>query len=88
MPQPYFWRYLLQHLLFNVVSIVYFASQGRGRAVLRSKWSALLGLPRMLRKRRLVQADVRVPGEQISAVMAKGWLAPYRRRLGTDRGEA
>lgn len=88
MPQPYFWRYLGQHLLFNVASIVYLALKGRGNAVLRAKWSALLALPRMMRKRRLVQAGVRVPGERIRAAMAGEWLAPYGRRLGGDQGGA
>lgn len=80
MPAPYVWRYLGQHLLFNVVSVLYFLARGRGSVILRAKWQALRGLGAMLAKRRLVQADIRVPVERLRAMMAEGWWLPYRRR--------
>ena len=79
MPRSCLWRYLPQHLLFNLIAILHFAGRGQARAVLRAKWHALRALPRMIRKRRAVQAGKRVPDERIRALLAKGWLAPYRR---------
>lgn len=83
MPWPYFWLYLPQHLLFNFVSVVLFILRGQGGIILRAKWSALLGLPKMLKKRRAIQAGIRAPRQQIRAAMLSGWFAPYRRWLET-----
>jgi hypothetical protein len=79
MPRSCLWRYLPQHLLFNLIAILYFAARGQARTVVRAKWHALRALPRMIRKRRVVQAGKRVADERIRALLAKGWLAPYRR---------
>jgi GT2 family glycosyltransferase len=81
MPWPYFWLYLPQHLLFNLLSVLFFTAKGQGGIVLRAKWNALLGLPKMLRKRRVIQAGIRTPRQNVRAAMATDWLAPYRRRL-------
>lgn len=87
MPWPYFWLYLPQHLLFNIISVLRFVAKGQGRVILRAKWSALLGLPKMLRKRRVIQANIRAPGRSIRAAMATGCLAPYRRALEATRND-
>lgn len=83
MPWPYFWLYLPQHLLFNLMSVLLFALRGQGGVILRAKWNALRGLPRMLRKRRTIQAGRRARGTSVRAAMRAGWLAPYRRGLAT-----
>lgn len=81
MPGPLFWLYLPQHLLLNLVSIVWFALRGQARVILRAKRDAILGLPRVLRERRRVQKSRRVGAWEIRRVMAKGWLTPYLRYL-------
>jgi GT2 family glycosyltransferase len=81
MPWPYLWWYLLEHVLFNLASIVFFTLGGQGRVILRAKWNALLGLPKMVGKRQAIQSGRCVPGKQVRAAMARGWLAPYRRRI-------
>jgi GT2 family glycosyltransferase len=55
MPGILFWLLLPLHVVLNLVSIIWFALQGRGGVILRAKRDALLGLPRMWRKRRHVQ---------------------------------
>lgn len=81
MPRPYLWLYLPQHLLFNLASVLLFALRGQGGVILRAKWSALRGLPKMLAKRRRIQAQRRALPKAIRAAMRSGWLAPYRRGL-------
>ena len=81
MPQAYLWRYLPQHLLFNVASLLFFASRGQALTIMRAKWHALKGLPRMLGKRKAIQGSIRVSPEELRKSMAKGWLLPYLRRL-------
>jgi GT2 family glycosyltransferase len=80
MPWPYLWLYLFEHVLFNLASIVFFAFSGQGKVILSAKWNALLGLPKMIGKRRAIQSALRASPRQVRAAMARGWLAPYRRR--------
>ncbi len=56
MPGLLFWFFLPLHVVMNLASILWFALQGRGGVILRAKRDALLGLPKMWRKRRLVQS--------------------------------
>lgn len=56
MPSLLFWLLLPLHVLLNVVSIVWFTLQGLGRVILRAKRDALLGLPKMWRKRQAIQS--------------------------------
>jgi GT2 family glycosyltransferase len=86
MPLALLLRYLPAHLLLNIVSIAYFASRGQGRTIARAKWDAMLGLPRILRERRRVQAGRAVSSHAIRGVMTRGLLTPYRRRLHEDAG--
>ena len=55
MPDCLFWPLLPLHVLLNLVSIIWFALRGRGGVIWRAKRDALLGLPRMWRKRREIQ---------------------------------
>jgi GT2 family glycosyltransferase len=80
MPWPLFWLYLPQHLLLNLVSIVYFSLRGQGRVILKAKWDAIKGLPRILRERRRVQKNRRISSWELRRVMTKGLLTPYLRR--------
>lgn len=55
MPGILFWLFLPLHLLLNVVSVVYFASKGQSRVILRAKIDAIKGIPKMWQKRKLIQ---------------------------------
>lgn len=55
MPGVLFWLLLPLHILLNLVSILWFALRGRGGVIWRAKRDALLGLPRMWRKRQHIQ---------------------------------
>lgn len=79
MPAALFWRYLPHHLMFNLLSIVYFVARGQGKVILRAKWQALLGIPAMLRKRKHIQQSRRVRSHQLRLQMLTGWLKPYGR---------
>jgi hypothetical protein len=50
-----FWLLLPLHVMLNLVSIVWFTFRGQGRVVWRAKRDALLGLPKMWRKRQQIQ---------------------------------
>ncbi len=77
MPDEFIWRYLPQHLLANLFFIFYISLKGRPGAILRAKWHALLGLPKALRKRRLVQAARTAPAGEILQALERGFWLPY-----------
>lgn len=85
MPWQLLWLYLPQHLLLNLVTIVWFALRGQGRVILRAKWDALMGLPRVLRQRRPIQRSRTVSSWAIRCVMSRGLFAILWRRCRMER---
>jgi GT2 family glycosyltransferase len=55
MPGVLFWLLLPLHILLNVVTIAWFALRGQGLLILKAKGDSLRGLPKMWRKRRVIQ---------------------------------
>jgi GT2 family glycosyltransferase len=72
MPGILFWKYLPQHLLFNLLTVALFIIRGRGLSVLRAKWDALRGLPRVWRQRRVIQKSRRIRVREFDARLAHG----------------
>jgi GT2 family glycosyltransferase len=85
MPAALLAVYLPQHLLLNVVSVLWFSARGQARTILRAKWDALRGLPAVLGERRVVQRSRRIAARHLRVAMARGWLTPYISR--TSSGE-
>ncbi|MDH3690785.1 MAG: glycosyltransferase family 2 protein [Gammaproteobacteria bacterium] len=80
MPRPLFWLYLPQHILMNVVSLIYFSLRRQTRVIWKAKWDALKGLPRILKERRRIQETRRVDVWELRRVMAKGLLTRHVRQ--------
>ena len=79
MPGLLFWLLLPLHLVLNLASIIWFAFRGQGRVILRAKRDALLGLPKMWRKRQQIQ-KIRIASiSDIWRVLDKR-LLPIRRK--------
>jgi hypothetical protein len=87
-PASLLWRTLPGHLLYDAAAAVHFASIGRFGAFARGKLAAVAGLPRMLRKRRAVQATRRVDADTIARQMDTRWLATKLREKRFDVGLA
>lgn len=79
MPGILFWLLLPLHVALNLVSIIWFVSQGRGGVILRAKRDALLGLPKMWRKRRHIQKS------RIASI-GEVWRQMDKRANATKRG--
>jgi GT2 family glycosyltransferase len=75
MPTGLLWLYLPLHLLLNLVTVVWFSLRGQGEVIIRAKWDALRGLPRVWEKRRRVQAVRRIGTRNLRQVMATGLAA-------------
>ncbi len=80
MPVGLFWRYLPQHLLLNLVSIIYYAFKGRGVLLGKAKYDALKQLGKVLKKRKRVQSQRRASDEEIRQYMLGGLFVPYLSR--------
>ncbi len=80
MPGVLFWLLLPLHVALNLASIIWFALRGQGGVILRAKRDALLGLPRMWRKRRQIQKTRVASIGDIWRVLDKR-LLPMRRKL-------
>jgi len=57
MPGGLFWILLPYHLLLNVFTVGWFVVHGQGRVILKAKWDALKGIPKMWRKRKHIQSN-------------------------------
>jgi len=79
MPAPLFWIYLPLHLCANALGVVVCAVRGQFGVALRAKLDAIHGLPNVLRKRRLVQAEARVNWRDLRATMATGLYSLWHR---------
>lgn len=74
MPGILFWLMLPLHLLLNLASIMLFTLRGKGRVILRAKRDALLGLPKMWRKRQEIQNCRVAPLNAIWRVLDKSMI--------------
>lgn len=71
MPGWLFWACLPLHVAMNLAAVLLFVMRGKGRVVLRAKHDALLGLPKMWRKRKLIQSTRIAAVREIWRVMDK-----------------
>lgn len=77
MPGMLFWLMLPLHVVMNLITIFWFATKGRGGVILRAKRDALLGLPKIWRKRRAVQSTRIATVREIWRLMDKQ-IVPLR----------
>lgn len=84
MPGVLFWILLPLHLALNVVSVIYFVARGKGRLILRAKWDAIKGMPKMWRKRKLIQSTRVATIREILRLMDKRMILLGKARAGTS----
>lgn len=77
MPSPYFWLFLPLHISAVLFFAFYLTLRGQGRAIWKAIVDAILGLPKMLTKRKSIQADLKSSSGDIFKVMALGLFEPY-----------
>lgn len=82
MPTPLLLLYLPQHMLFSVLSALWYWLRGQGDVVTRAKRDALRGgmLFKMARKRKAIQAQRTISALSLRRSLSLGWFRPYLRR--------
>jgi len=76
MPGPLLWLFLPIHLVYTLIHLVYFTSIGQGRAIWKAKLDGWAGMIQILRKRKMVQQNRKVPIREILSVMEQKLFAP------------
>ncbi len=74
---PDFWCFLPQHILFNLIALVWFSLKGKARTVLQAKWHALKEFPRVWALRKLTQYERKVDASFVLNKMNRNFLMPY-----------
>ncbi len=74
MPGKLIVRYLHHHILYNVLSFIYFLFHGKGRAFIKAKWDFFRMLPIIMEKRKRIQSSRVIGLEQLESLMEKKWL--------------
>jgi GT2 family glycosyltransferase len=77
MPSELLWRGLLQHLLVNFASLIWFSLHGQAGPIFRAKRDALLGLRQTIKQRKSIQKNIKVTSENLKKVLATDWFLPY-----------
>ena len=72
MPAVLFWTFLPLHLAMNLAALLVVTLRGQGAVIFRAKRDAVLGLPKMWRKRGQIQRNRVVSWRAILHVMEKG----------------
>ena len=72
MPTGLLWRALPHHLLFNLLTVLWFSLRGQAGPILRAKRDAIRGLAWALRRRRHVQATRVASIEAVQGHLASG----------------
>ena len=71
-------RTLPEHLAYSLAGVAHYIASGRGGAAIRGKLDALVGVPRLLRKRRAVQRARRISLASLEGYLERGWIALKR----------
>jgi GT2 family glycosyltransferase len=77
MPTGLFWWHLVEHLMANMIYLLYYSLRGRGKVLFRAKRDAIYGLPKAWKKRRAIQKSRKVSGHTVEKHMQHGLLQPY-----------
>ena len=78
MPGVLFPLLLPLHLMANVATIIRFVLRGQANTILHAKWDAMKGIPRMWKKRRMIQASRSATTTEIWRALDKS-LRPRRK---------
>ena len=78
MPTRLLWSFMPERLLFNLLSLLFFLSRGKGGAFLRGKIDFIRKFPAIMKKRRQIQASRKVSTAVFRNQLDRNWLK-YRR---------
>ena len=80
MPSRLLWSFMPERFLFNLLSLLFFLSKGRGGAFLKGKIDFIRKFPEIMQKRQRIQTSRKVSAAEFRTQLDRNWLK-YRRRV-------
>jgi GT2 family glycosyltransferase len=78
MPSPWLWLFLPLHIVTILFFSVYLTMRGQGRAIWSAIFDAVRGLPKMIKKRKAIQKNIKIKPRGLLSVMSTGLFEPYQ----------
>lgn len=85
MPFPYIWIFLPLHIVAILFFTIYLTWRGQGSAIWRAIFDAFVGLPKMLKKRKDIQKNIRIKPRDLLRVMSTGLIEPFQEFVKRNR---
>jgi GT2 family glycosyltransferase len=85
MPSPLIWVLLPLHIGTLLFFVAYLTLRGQGRVMWKAMFDAVRGLPKVLRKRKVIQLNKKIKTGDVWKVMSTGLLEPYREFMQRNR---
>lgn len=85
MPAPLFWLFLPLHIGTLFFFIIYLTIRGQGQVIIKAIFDAMRGLPIALRKRKIIQENVKIQAGDLLKVMSIGIFEPYQEFVKRNR---
>ena len=77
MPGGLFWLFLPVHVGTILFFILYLTLRAQGSMIWRAVFDAVSGLPKTLKKRRIIQQNRKVRPQELTYILSTGLLEPY-----------
>lgn len=78
MPSPLIWFFLPLHVATVIFFVIYLMLRGQGRVILKAVVDAIQGLPKIWRKRKDIQRNIKINPFELLNVMSTRLLEPYK----------
>ncbi|HEU0292042.1 MAG TPA: glycosyltransferase family 2 protein [Anaerolineales bacterium] len=78
MPSPLIWVFLPLHIGTILFSAILFTWRGQGKVIWKAIFDALVGLPKMIEKRNVIQKNKKIKAIDLLKVMSTGLFEPLQ----------
>jgi GT2 family glycosyltransferase len=85
MPFPLIWIALPLHIVTLLFFVLHLIIRGQGRVIWKAIFDAILGLPKMIEKRKMIQKNKKITTRELLKVMSTGLIEPYLEFMNRNR---
>jgi GT2 family glycosyltransferase len=85
MPSPYIWIFLPLHIATILFFTIYLTGRGQGSAIWHAVFDAFVGMPKMLKKRKGIQKNIRIKPHDLLRIMSTGLIEPFQEFVKRNR---
>lgn len=85
MPSPLIWYFLPIHIATVMFFVVYLSMRGQGKIITKAVIDAIRGLPKVIKKRKIIQRNKKIKTSDLLKIMSTGLLEPYHEFIQRNR---